>query len=152
MRRKDREITDKNEINEILQQASVLHLGLVDGTTPYVVPMNFGFDGECIYLHSALEGRKIDILRQNPCVCFTVTSDFAVIPAEVGCKWSARYRSVMGNGRAVFVENREEKIAALDSLMRKFTTQSFPYQQAVLARTAIIKISIEQLTGKKAGW
>ena len=75
MRRSDKEITERSEMDEILGRASICHLGLNDGGECYVVPVNYGYDGGCLYVHSAREGRKIDILRADKRVSFTVYAD-----------------------------------------------------------------------------
>lgn len=148
MRRADREITDQAELQAMLAGQKVLHLGLWDGQEPYVVPMNYGYDGTALYMHSALEGRKIEILRQGPRVCFTVTAEQQVVPAEVACGWSAKYRSIIGYGTATVLETPEEKAAGLDVIMRQFTDRSFEYKAEALAKTAVIRIDIAEMTGK----
>lgn len=66
MRRKEREITDRAVMEEIIQGTEVCRMGLCDGGTPYVVPMNFGYQDGKVYMHSAVEGRKLDTIRKNP--------------------------------------------------------------------------------------
>ena len=152
MRRTDLEITERNIIDEFLHKAVVIYIGFSDEGTPHVVPMNFGYDGENIYLHSAPAGRKIDILNKNPRVSFTAVIDDAVVPGEKGCNWSARYRSVMGSGVASFIQDDDEKKVALDTMMNKFAPGPFEYIPGVMARTAVIKIKITEIFGKQAGY
>ena len=80
MRRKDREVTDLGAIERIIGDCKVLRLGMVDGRRPYVVPLNFGFDLRGgvleLYCHSAPEGRKVEVLRRNPEVCFEMDFKF----------------------------------------------------------------------------
>ena len=66
MRRKDKEITDSKEIRQIIEDAVYCNVAMCQNNNPYVVPMNFGFQEDCIYLHSVNEGWKIDILKENP--------------------------------------------------------------------------------------
>jgi uncharacterized protein len=152
MRRTEREITDRAQLDDILQRGKVICLGLMDFDQSYVVPLNFGYDGDAIYIHSAGEGHKMELLRANPKVSFAVTVDEAVIPGEIGCKWSSRYRSVMGRGTASFVEDRESKIRALDTMMAKFTEGPFEYIEETLGRTVVVRIDIDKITGKQAGY
>jgi uncharacterized protein len=152
MRRSEREITDLSEIEEILRKARVVHIGLADEGAPHVVPMEFGYAAGRLYLHSAPEGRKIDLLRRNPNVSFAAHIDHEVIPGVIACKWSSKYRSVMGKGKASFVEERQDKIRALDTIMEKFASGPFQYSDESLARTAVIQIEIESMTGKKIGY
>ena len=149
MRRSERAITGRAELDAILHGAEVVYLAMTEGGVPYVVPMNFGYDGAALYLHSALEGRKIDILRCQPQVSFAVTADYRSVPADTACGWTARYRSVMGNGTARFLESPEEKALGLDILMAKFGVEPSPYAAATLARLTVIKVDIRELSGKQ---
>ena len=152
MRRTEREITERQLIDDILRRATVVYLAMADDGSPYVLPLYFGYDGTALYLHSALEGRKIEILRRNPRVSFAVHVDDAVIPGEVGCAWSARYRSVLGEGEVRFLEAPEERQYALDTLLGKFAEGPFTYHADVLARTAVLRVEIQRLSGKQAGY
>ncbi len=152
MRRSEREITDQAQIEEILRKGAVVYLGIQDADAPYVVPLNFGYADGALFVHAALEGHKIDLLCANPRVSFAVAVDDAVIPGEMGCKWSARYRSVLGKGTAVFVDDHDAKIRAFDTLLGKFAAGPFTYAEDVLARTVVIRIDIETMTGKQAGY
>jgi len=153
MRRKDREIVDKNEIEEILSRSEVIRIALVDEGEPYLVAMNYAYLNEVIYLHSANEGRKVEIIKKSPSVAFLVDVDAEIYSVDNSSKCSSRYRSVFGTGKASFVEVREEKKLALDALMCKHTDQvEFSYPDALFERTLIIKIVIDEMTGKKAGY
>jgi len=152
MRRADREIKDRAEIDGILATAEVIHLGLFDGTEPYVVPMTFGYADGCIYLHGALEGRKVDILKAHPRVCFETYTDYEIVRGPVACSFSTKYRSVIGYGVASFVTDRQAKVNALDCMMSKFAPGPYHYNEEALVRTNIIRIEIESMTGKKLGY
>jgi nitroimidazol reductase NimA-like FMN-containing flavoprotein (pyridoxamine 5'-phosphate oxidase superfamily) len=145
-------MTDRAQLDDVLRRASVLYLAMLDAGVPYQVPMNFGYDGRALYLHSAGEGLKIDLLRADPRVSFAAVVDDVVIPGEIGCKWSARYRSVLGRGTAAFVTDRAEKIRGLDAALDKFAEGPFAYDEATLARTTVIRIDITEMTGKQAGY
>lgn len=151
MRRSEREITDRAAVDAILEQGTVLYLGLQDDDGPYVVPMHYGFDGQALYLHSALEGRKITLLRAHPQVSFAVSIDHVVVPGNT-CRCSARYRSVLGTGQARFLDDDAMRRAALDSIMGKYADGPFTYADDVLARTAVIQLDITRMTGKQAGY
>ena len=150
MRRTERAIVDRKDLDAILYGAEVLYLAMSDGGVPYVVPMNFGYDGTALYLHSAVAGCKIDILKRQARVSFAVTADYEAIPAETSCGWTARYRSVMGEGTARFLESPEEKTQGLDILMAKFGVKPSVYPAATLARVVVIKVEIRELSGKQA--
>ena len=152
MRRSEREITDRAEIDAILRAAPIVHVAMVDGGEPYVVPLNFGYEDGRLFCHSAGAGRKIETLRMSPRVCFEVVLDDAVTVAPESCRSSARYRSVIGFGTVRFIEDRAEKIQALDAMMRKFAAGPFTYDEDQLARTTVFEIAIASVTGKKAGY
>lgn len=153
MRRKDKQIDDKNIINSILMKADVCRIGLCDGNIPYIVPMNFGFDEHNLYLHSAREGRKIDIIKNNNNVCFEVETDVELVKSNIACNWGAKYYSVIGKGKAFIVEEYSEKIKALEFIMRKYSGEKeFVFDEERVNRVSIIKIQIEDMTGKKSGY
>lgn len=153
MRRKDREITDLKTIESILAHARVLHLGLSDHDIPYVVPMHYGYtltDGRLtFYLHSAREGRKLDILRANPNVFVALETDVTPISGgDKPCGYGAAYASVMGGGRAALVEDAAEKARALALLMRAQTGREFAVTEEMAAGVAVIRVDIDRFTAK----
>ncbi len=109
MRRHEQEIIDRTEIDEIIRQCPVCHLGLCDQGQPYVVPLSFGYDGKAVYFHSARLGRKLEILRHNNRVCveFEIVQD--LITGPTACNWSVHFKSVMGFGRAHILEDPDQK-------------------------------------------
>jgi len=108
MRRRDREISDAEEISSIIRRSMVCRLAMTDGESPYIVPMRFGFDGERLYFHSAAEGLKLEIIRRNLNVCFEFDIDVELAPSERICDIGMRYRSVIGYGTARFVTDSDE--------------------------------------------
>ena len=150
MRRKDREIKDKAEIERIIQEAFVCRVALSDGDSPYVFPVCFGFKDGTIYFHSAQEGKKIEILKKNNKVCFEMDIDTKLIEGEKGCEWGIRYSSVIGFGTASFVEDIEEKKKALHVLLAHYSDKSYEFPEPSLNEVAIIKIRVESMTGKMA--
>ena len=72
MRRKDKEITNFSELEEILNKAKICHLAFLDDHAPYIVPVHYGYKKNHLYIHAATEGKKIDLLRKNPNICFEV--------------------------------------------------------------------------------
>jgi len=151
LRRQDQEITDQHEIEAILARATVCRLGLIDEGQPYVVPVCYAYCGNSLYIHSAPEGRKIDVLRRCPTVCFEVEVDVEMEPASKPCAWGIRYASVMGWGQATFLHDVEEKRAALDLLMTHYGAERpYTYNNDILAKTCIIRVNIDQLSGKRS--
>ncbi|OIO02583.1 MAG: 5-nitroimidazole antibiotic resistance protein [Desulfovibrionaceae bacterium CG1_02_65_16] len=151
MRRKDREMTDRAEMDDVLRAGKVLHLALADGDTPFLVPVFFAYDGESLFFHSARAGSKIDILKRNPKVCFEISVDHGVIESDMACDFEARHRTVIGFGRAEFVDDAAQKKAALDRIVARFTDKRFDYPQANFKATAVVRIAIASLKGKRHG-
>lgn len=153
MRRADKEITDYGLIETILKEERICRIALCDWEKPYIIPMIFGYQDGYLYLHSAPEGKKIDLIRKNNQVCFEVESKVEIIPGEQPCSWGVNYYSVIGIGKAYFIEEPEEKKKALDIMARKFTKENqFEYPEAMLSKTEVIKIVIEEMRGKKSGY
>ncbi len=152
MTRREREVTDINEIIKILDKSKVLHLGLVDGDEPYVVPMNYGYefvDGKLVfYLHGARQGRKLDVIRANPKVFAELECDIVPFEGEVACKYGITYASVMAKGKAVIVEDTEEKMHALTVLMKTQTGKDFEFNEKLVSVVGVIRIDVEQFTAK----
>ena len=153
VRRDDKEIKDLAGLQEILRKSLVCHLALVDDGKPYMVSMNYGFRDNSIYLHSALEGRKIDILRKNPEVCFQVYNGNRLTTGPDPCgDWTMKYRSVTGFGKATLVENDGEKSDPMQIIMNQYTTRGpFEFTPERMAETLVIRIDIEEMTGKISG-
>lgn len=152
MRRADKEIADRGEIDKILRKATVCRLGLVDGAIPYIVPLSFGYDGNTLYFHSACEGKKVDLLRRNAVVCFEFDVDAEPVRSETSCGWTMRYRSVIGSGTASFVENLGGKSEALKIIMRQYTEGPYEFPEEMLRRIAVIKVAIGEISGKVSGF
>lgn len=152
MRRKNREITDRTEIDAILGAAQVMRIALVHGDTPFLVPVFYCYDGQALYFHSAQAGEKIEILKRNNKVCFEIGIEHGVVEDEMACDFEARHKTVIGLGQAVFVADKAEKVAALDGIVAQFTDQHFEYPQENLDKTAVIRIDIESIKGKKYGF
>jgi len=150
MRRQEREIRDEAEIQEILEKALVCRLGLYDGQYPYVVPLNYGYRNGCMYFHCAREGKKTDILKKNGRVCIEVDIDFRVVRGETPCRWTAKYRSVIGFGRARIIDDEREKKAGLDVIMAHYGGSGGGYDEKSLQRTSLIEVVLESITGKQS--
>jgi nitroimidazol reductase NimA-like FMN-containing flavoprotein (pyridoxamine 5'-phosphate oxidase superfamily) len=151
MRRKDREITNRSEIDAILHSANLMRIALADGDTPFLVPVFYAFDGVAIYFHSAQTGTKIEIMKRNDKVCFEVSLDHGIIENDIACDFEVKHRTVIGFGRIAFVVDEAEKIKALDRIVERFSEKKFEYPKANLSCTTVIRIDIESIKGKKHG-
>ncbi len=158
MRRKEKEITGRARLERILARARVCRLGLAaegpQGPVPYVVPVFFACRGGRLYVHCALEGRKLDLVARNPRVCVEVDEMRAVVPAEKPCAFSSLFRSVIASGTAALVEDPDAKREALDLLMAKYagrrTGPGFEFSDATLEHTAVLEITLAEITGKQS--
>ena len=153
MTRREQQVTDINEIIEILEKSKVVHVGMIDGDEPYVVPMNYGYileDGKpVIYLHGARRGRKIDAIKANPKVFYEMCCDITPFEGEVACKYGITYASIMGRGLATLVEDVEEKKKALSILMKTQTGKDFQFEDKLTTVVSIIRIDTLEFTAKK---
>jgi len=151
MRRSEREIKDPIEIDAILQAAPVCRIAMAAGGRPYVVPVNFAVSGHHLYFHCSRRGKKIDMLRDNPSVCFEADIPGDLRGADTACSWGMKYQSVIGFGEAYFIEDGGEKKKALGILMKKYTGgDSLSYNEAILDKVLVIGIRIESMSGKKS--
>ena len=152
MTKRERQITDQKEILDILDRSVIMHLGLVDGDEPYVVPMNYGYtmeDGKLVlYLHSAVRGKKLDMLRANPKVFFEMDCDRMSFEGKVPCQYGMVYSSVMGRGTARIVEDVEEKMQAMSLLMKTQTGKDFSFHERLVSIVAVIRIDVSEYTAK----
>ena len=152
MRRSEKAVTDRAEIDAIIRASEVCRLAMAQDGVPYVVPLNFGYDGESVYFHCAPEGRKLDILRANNRVCleFDISDGLVRAAGDNGCAWGMRYRSVIAFGTAELVEGLEDRRAALAVVMAQYSKRSFQFPSDMVERTAVIKVQITSITGKRS--
>ncbi len=152
MRRTDKEISDRTAINNILDEALVLHLALVDGDWPYLVPVNFGYQDDAIYIHCAREGKKLDLVRKNNRVSFQAETGVEIVHRSIPSKCGTHFRSVAGRGRISVVDSDEEKRLGLTLLMRHYDRAAGEELDfgPCLDEVCILKIEIESITGKES--
>jgi len=150
-----REISDKKELTEIIRRCQFCHLSMVDlNGLPYVIPMNFGFNDDTIYLHGSQHGKKIDILRRNPKVCINFTTDHILRyqNEKVACSWSMKYRSVLCYGEAEFITDPDEKTAVLHTLMAQYSNGEFTFNPPSIREVCIWKVRIARYEGRVYGY
>ena len=152
MRRKDKQIRDRDELIDILKNNSICRIALSEDNSPYIVPMNYGYRENRIFLHSAQAGKKIDILRKNNKICFEIDDSILIIPSDRACAFGTQYRSVIGFGEIFQLLEKEEKIEALKIIMQQHTnTRDWDFDSAGVEKIAVFEIRISSLTGKKSG-
>ncbi len=155
IRRKDRAVTDKNEIRRIAEKTKILHLGLFDGEYPYIVPLHYGYeyreadDTFVFYMHGAKEGHKLELIRKEPKCCIELENDVELVSGgKVACQYGSCYSSFIGRGTVSIVEEPEEKTHALKLLMRHQTGMNFPIPPAMPDSVAVLKAEITHYTAK----
>ncbi len=156
MTKREREITDVNEIKEILNTCSYLHLGLVDDGMPYIVPLNYGIiedeqDGHyIIYLHGANKGRKLDVIRKNPNCCFTMERNVEPFEGRMACQYGMVYESIMGTGQVHIVDDVNEKMKGLLALMKTQTGRDdFQFDERMVSIVTVMRIDVAEVTAKR---
>ena len=154
MRRKNREIKDSKEIDEIIEKADVCRIALSDNNVPYIVTMNFGYKKgkkPALFFHCASEGKKIDIIKRNNIACFQMSIEHELVETGVRCNCGMLYRSVVGLGRISFVTEKEDKIEALNLLMKHFTGQDqHHFKEPYIDQTTVLRLDISEISGKKS--
>ena len=153
MRRPKTEITARAQLEDILRRARVLFLCLSDARAPYVVPVCFGWKKDTLYVHSALSGTKIDLLRADPAVGFSACTDMTITSGATACDFSLQAESIAGTGRARILAEEKERVHGLDLIMRHYAESAgVPvFSPGSLSRTCVIAITIETLRGRRLG-
>ena len=154
MRRADRELTDREEIKRILEEAKVLRLGLKDGDYPYIVPLHYGYiyEGDVLrfYMHGAKEGKKLALAVSNPHAFVELDCEVETTgEGDIACVYGANYASLMARGEVTAVEDPEEKIAGLKLLMRAQTGRDFEITEQQAAGVAVFRFEATAYSAKK---
>jgi nitroimidazol reductase NimA-like FMN-containing flavoprotein (pyridoxamine 5'-phosphate oxidase superfamily) len=154
VRKLNKKITDESVLEAILESCHTGRLGTVgpDGW-PMVKPLSFAYYEGRIYFHCALEGEKLDHIRHDDRVCFEVDLPIAYIrgTTENPCRAEYLYRSAIIKGRASIVDDRDERLLALDRLMAKYQPDGGygSYPEEKLALTCIVRIDMAEMSGKE---
>jgi len=146
IRRQDREITESEAI-EIIQKGEYGVLSICSPNGGYGIPLNYALKDRTLYFHCAIEGSKLDYLRNNNKASFCVVGKTEVLPS----KFATNYESVIAFGLATEVEG-EEKREALMLIVEKYSAdfiqEGKEYLEKLYDRVKVLKLSIESITGK----
>lgn len=153
MRRKDREITDFNEIKAIVAKAGVCRVAFFDEDYPYIVPLNFGFvenGGKLtLYFHCANEGKKVDLLRRNNKIAFEMDCLGKYHDGDKACYSTMEFESVCGNG-TLEIARDDEKIPALKLIMHQYSDKrDFDFDAFEVKAVTVLKLTVNEITGKR---
>ena len=156
MRRKDREVLDEVKIDEFIKNCDCCRIGFYDkeNNEVYIIPLNFGYshvdNKRVFYFHGAKEGRKIELISKTKKVSFEMDSNHELIIGKMACNYSERYQSVMGTGLISFVEDKDEKIAALNEIMFQSTgKKDWDFPEPMLNGVAVFMIEVTSLSCKE---
>jgi len=150
MRRTDREITNFEEIADILHRANTIRLGIFGDEYPYIVPLSYGLDASnnriVFYVHGAKEGLKHDLLAKNNRVCVETDIFYRYEPTGKGSATTI-YESVIGFGIAETITG-DEAIKGIDLLIKRCGFDDFEYDPTAMNWTRMIRITLEKFSGK----
>jgi len=156
MRRKNKEITDINEKLNVIEKCKYCRLGLSENNFPYIIPLNYGYSYEneklILYFHGAKEGKKIDLILKNNNACFEIDCDTKLVEAENPCNYGYEYKSIIGFGKIILLEENDEKTIGLNYLMKHQTGKDikYDYSENDLNNVMVYKMLVDEFTGKKS--
>lgn len=151
MRRKEKEIS---EILKIIDKCKVCRLAITDKNKAYIVPLNYGYTYKdkilTLFFHSALAGRKTDLMKKNPDVCFEMDIDQGLVKGKTACEYSYFYQSVIGEGKINFIEDKKEKTFALNQIIhhQTETDEDFIYDENSFSKTLVYKLTANEISAK----
>ncbi|WP_026576432.1 pyridoxamine 5'-phosphate oxidase family protein [Bacillus sp. UNC438CL73TsuS30] len=159
MRQRALECKDQEKIDLFLEQEKTGFLGLADGNTPYVIPLNFVWLGGSIYFHGAAEGRKVNIMEENAKACFSVSANLGTLTHPVPAKTDTAYMSVMVFGEAELVVDLDEAVKAMQKMLDKYVPGYYEqalssshvekYRSSLGSKTSVYKIKALELSAKE---
>ena len=153
MRRSDREITDSKAIEAFIEKEQILRIAFYDNGDIYIVPVNYGYfkeNGKPIFVfHGAKDGRKYDLAKDSPKVGFEIDGNYQLLEAETACDFSAKFQSVIGTGTLNLIEDKTEKIKALNTLMKQAANKpEWEYSDARLNGVAVFRLDVDKMSCK----
>jgi nitroimidazol reductase NimA-like FMN-containing flavoprotein (pyridoxamine 5'-phosphate oxidase superfamily) len=151
MRRKDREVQERELIEEIIRDCQVCRLGLAKDNAPYIVPVSFGYDGEAVYFHSARQGKKLDYIAANSAVCFEFERGVQLVPDESNpCDWTFHYQTVIGYGQVQELVGAGDKVQGFRQIMAQYSDRVWEFDAQELKAVRVWKILIERVSCKRS--
>lgn len=151
--KRDRTIKDIKNLKdqeEIINKCKVCYISFVDGEKPYGLGFCFGYEDGIIYIHTSIAGRKLNILKRNNNVSVLFDTDHEIFfrHEHIACSWRMKYRSVIARGKAEFVKEYDKKIHGLEIIMKNFAEKDFEFSKPSVDNVNIIKIEVEEFTGR----
>lgn len=163
MRLAGREVKSAAQLREIVDACQTVRIAAVDNEGVFIVPVSFGYDWAdpadlegsdeprlALWVHSAVEGRKVDVFDAEPRVAIEMDVQEGVITGNYACAYSYAYRSIVGTGTVHRIQSPEMKRYGLERIMAHLAPDALPgFTDQALARTKIYCIDIEKFTGKQ---
>lgn len=154
MRRKEREVTDREGLEAILDECQCCRIGFYDRGQVYIVPVSYGWaregEGYVLYFHGARAGRKYELARANPTVGFELDGGYQLMPGQLACAYSAAYRSIVGAGTLRLLDGREEKRRGLERIMLHTAgPDDWRFSDEALDAAAVFRLEVTELSGKE---
>ncbi len=155
MRKKDREITNKEELLGIIEKCDYCRVGFCYNDMPYIVPMNYGYTYEndklTLYFHSGLSGKKLEMIKLNNNVCFQMDCSCELVHNDIPCRYTMKFESIIGQGKIYILTEEQEKIEALQHVMKKYAPDKVFDFETKHARIILgLKLVVEEFTGKRS--
>jgi len=150
MRRSDKEIKNPDLINKIISKSDVCRIGLAKNNIPYIIPISFGYDGDNIYFHTAIKGRKINFIKANNHICFEFENSVKIMPHQNPCKWSFSFQSIIGYGLIDEIKEEKKKIEALNKIMLNYSDKKWSFDSTNIFLIRVWRIIIESIKGKQS--
>jgi nitroimidazol reductase NimA-like FMN-containing flavoprotein (pyridoxamine 5'-phosphate oxidase superfamily) len=151
MRRTDKEMTDRAEIDTVIRGSEVCRLAFAVHNEPYMVPMSFGYDGGHLYFHTARSGKKIDCIEANNRVCFELERGVELVENDRrACDWTFAFESVIGFGTITEVVEPDEKTIALNHIMEHHSGRRWELGSDEVNGVRVWRLAVESMTGKRS--
>lgn len=146
-------IENREDINEIIKACKTCFLGMSDNGQPYVLPLNFALENDCVILHSAPAGRMWDTIKANNNVCinWTLGEDLAWQDEKVGCSYRVKSKSVLVEGEVEFIDDSDEKERCMKLLMAQYSNREFKFSAPAIKNVGVLKVHIKKITAKEFG-
>ncbi|ELD0488118.1 pyridoxamine 5'-phosphate oxidase family protein [Escherichia coli] len=144
-------VTDFLKIFNIIKKNKVCRMAINDDPSPYIVPVNFGYEIHCnqwtFWFHGARTGKKMKLIRKNPHVTIEIDGDHELIKAEEACDHSYAYSSIIASGTAKIVQDTKEIKHGMDRIMQQITAESgFHYREDMMKAVCVVRIDCTTLT------
>ncbi len=151
MRRTEKQITNRVEVDAIIAGCDVCRIALAVDNEPYLVPLSFGYDGDAIYLHTARKGKKIDYFETNNRVCFEFERNVRLERGGAdACDATFSFESVIGYGTIDELVDFDRKSHALSQITSQYTGPQTVFYCKEVDKVRVWEISIESVEGKRS--